>query len=299
MNRMAFTVPFTKQFFSGYLVDHYTYKLATLENALNKYSQLKSDILDGVEIIEDAEYEKSLRLEIRATYFQAMETLFELMFSLEPQRSSLDNRLLWYYLSTAQWRRHYKRITQIAKGRTSFLDRTIKLGENFETTFIEYLFYFGARDPEMLKAIRPGYESIKKFIVAFAKEFSDRAEYNAFKHALRAFPALTKFEAINKVTKKSLIAWDMSRSITYLIEGKDRSLSLETRPLDTERDVRMAQICSMLISNIVRSRKVHFVKGYQGHVHTFSEVAFPMATKRTINWMNFRLTLKLEDTKRK
>ena len=296
MNEMAFALPFTQQFFSGYLVDHFPYKLAMLDNSLRMYSQLKPVILDGIKKVDDAEYEKSVRLEIRATYFQAMETLFELIFSLEPRTSVVDNRLLWYYLSTAQWRKNYKRIGLIAEGDTSFLDRTIRIGKNFETSFIEYLFYYGAKDPKMLEAVRPGFESIKKFIVAFAKEFSDRGEYNAFKHALRAFPAMMKIEAIQRATQKRLITWDLSRSISYLTEGEDRSLTLETRPLDTERDMRMGQTCSLLISNIVRSRKAQFVKGYEAELHIFSDDIFPLATKKTVNMVKLKMTLKLEDT---
>lgn len=297
MNQVPFDLPFTRQFFSGYLVDHFDYKLITLYNALVKFPKLKADILDGLDTVDDAEYEKSIRLEIRATYFQAMETLFELIFSLEPRGDVIDNQRIWYFLSTAEWGEDFKRIRSIAKGQTALFDRAITAGSDLKVPFIQYLFYFGVTDPTMIQAIQASLDPIKKFLVAFAKEFSDRAEYNAFKHALRIFPAMRTFEAINRATQKPLITWDMTRSITYLTESDDGSISLETRPLDTERDMRMAQVCSRLISNIVRSRKVHFVKGYEGYIHTLSADSFPSATERTINWINFKFTIKPMDNR--
>ncbi len=292
MNPVPFDLPFTKQFFSSYLVDHYHYKLFTLYNALDKLPKLKHDILDGLDSVDEADYQKSLRLEIRATYFQAIETLFELIFSLDPRDDVVDNRHIWYFLSTAQWRENYNRISLIAQGDTAFLDRIITAGKNLEVPYIQYLFYFGVTEPSTLPAIVASLNPIKKFLVAFAKEFSDRAEYNAFKHALRILPTLQKFEAISKGDGKPIITIDMSRSLTYLTEEDDGSISFNTRPLDTKRDMQMAQVCSRLISNIVRSRKIQFVKGYEGRLHTLSEDSFPSADERTFKWISFKVTIK-------
>jgi hypothetical protein len=299
MKHVPLDLPFTTQFFSGYLVDHFHYKAFVLYNVLQKYPQLKSDILDGLEIVNDGDFEKSIRLEIRATYFQAMETLFELIFSLEPRGGLFDNRRIWYFLSTARWRKNLKRIESIAQGETDFLDRDITANKNVKVPFIQYLFFFGVSESTMQPAIQASFDPIKKFLVTFAKEFTDRAEYNAFKHALRILPAMRSFEAINRVTQKPLISWDMTRSVSYLTEGDDRSISLETRPLDTERDMRMTQVCSHLISNIVRTRKAHFVKGYKGVIHTLAAEALRSATKRTIPWMNFKFTIKSNDNRKR
>ena len=42
----------------------------------------------------------------------------------------------------------------------------------------------------MLQAVNASFDPIKKFLVALATEFSNRDEYNAFKHALRIMPML-------------------------------------------------------------------------------------------------------------
>jgi hypothetical protein len=292
MNSVPFEIPFARQFFSGYLVDHFLYKQFTLFNAIEKFPKLKSDILDGLDEVVDSDYEKSLRIEIRATYLQAVETLFELIFSLEPRGAVIDNRNIWYSLSTSEWRKNYERIESIAKGETDFLDRVVTAGKELKVPFIQYLFYFGVTNPSMLDAVKASFDPIKKFLRTFADEFSDRQEYNAFKHALRIFPTLTKFEVGPHGSDKPIISWDMARSMTYLTEEDDGSVAFRTKPLDTERDMRMGLVCSYLISNIVRSRKAHFVKDYQGHLHTFTEESFPSANERAIKWLNLKLTIK-------
>lgn len=291
MNPIPFEIPFTTQFFSGYLIDHFLYKQYTLFNALEKLPTLKSQALDGLDEIDDVEYARTLRLEIRATYFQAVETLFELIFSLEPRGNVIDNRHIWYFLSTADWRENYKRIGTIASGDTAFLDSTITAADTLKVPFIQYLFYFGVTNPSMLDAVRSSFDPIKKFLIAFAREFSDRDEYNAFKHALRIFPTLQKVEFGPHGSETPLLTLDMTNSMTYLIEDKD-SISLRTKPLDTMRDMRMGLVCSYLISNIVRSRRAHFTKNLDGHLHTFSDESFPSANEHNVTWTTFKLTMK-------
>jgi hypothetical protein len=290
MKSIPIETPFTQQFFSGYLIDHFLYKQCALYNIIDNLDKLKPDILKGLEDIDDTEFVKTLRLEIRATYFQAIETLFELIFSLEPRTSVIDNRHIWYYLSTSEWRENYKRIESIAEGDTAFLDRIVYAGEELKIPFIQYLFYFGVSNPDMLDSINKSFDPIKKFLVSFAQEFSDRAEYNAFKHALRILPAMQKFEVGIHGSEKPTITLDMSNSFTYIAE-EGESISFRTKPIDTIRDMKMGSVCSCLISNIIRSRRVHFVKNYEGRINIFSDEAFPLANERNVNWSNFKFTV--------
>ncbi len=291
MNSIPFNIPFTHQFFSGYLVDHFLYKQFTLYNILENYKELKPSVLKDLEDICDDEYQKSLRIEIRATYFQAIETLFELVFSLEPRTSYVDNKHIWYYLSTSQWRQNYKRIEQISSGDTTFLDREIIAGKDIKVSFAQYLFYFGVTNPTMLDAVTASIDPIKKYLIAFSKEFIDRDEYNAFKHSLRIVPALQKIEIGTSGSDKTFVSLDMNNSMTYIIEEGD-SISFKTKPIDTLRDMRMSLVCSYLISNIVRSRKQYFTKNGDGYLHTFNEESFPSSDIRNVNWMDFIMSFR-------
>jgi len=292
LNPIPIDSKFTDQFFTGYLIDHFLYKQFTLFNALEKLPNIKFQILDGIDDIDETEYLTTLRLEIRATYFQAIETLFELIFSLEPRGNIIDNRQIWYYLSTADWHKNYKSINSIASGDTTLLYRKIKINKMLTLTFVQYLFYFGLTDPSMIESALNSCEHIMKFLIAFAQEFSDRDEYNAFKHALRILPTMKKLEIIQKSSEKPITTFDLTNSMTYLIK-EDQSISFRTKPLDTIRDMRMSLICSQLISNIIRSRRVHFSQNKKSHLYMFSEENFQFANQRNVDWKNFKFKVEL------
>jgi len=132
MNRPDVPIPFARGFFGAYLVDHFLQKQYTLFNIILGFPQLKTAILEGLEDVKDADYLKSLRVEIRSTYFQAIETLFELVFSLEPHDGVIDNENIWYYLSTSKGVANYETIEAIAHGNTTFLDRKVVAGKGIE-----------------------------------------------------------------------------------------------------------------------------------------------------------------------
>jgi hypothetical protein len=314
MKAIPLDIHFMRQFFSGYLTDHFLYKQYTLYNALKAaqsrianpranplgrvrtifrigkpFSRPRS--LKGLDEIDYAAYAKSLRLEIRATYFQAIETLFEFIFSLEPRENVIDNRRIWYFLSTSRWRDNNERIARIAKSDTSFLDREITAGKMLTVPFIQYLFYFDVTNPSMLHAVRASFDPIKKFLVAFAQEFSDRDEYNAFKHALRILPAVQNVQIGSYGPTKPIVTLNMSNSMTYLIQERN-AISFRTKPLDTVRDLRMGQACAYLISNIVLSRRAHFARNLEVNLHTFSEASFSSANDRNVSWKDFKVTMK-------
>lgn len=313
MNHIPFDTPFTQQFFSGYLIDHFLYKQRTLYNALQmaerrapkprkpcrnwlvswllKVPSLSTaSVLRGLDEIDYPAFARTLRLEIRATYFQSIETLFELIFSLEPRGNVIDNRRIWYFLSTSEWKKNYHRIGAIAKGDTAFLEREITAGNKLKVPFAQYLFYFGVTNPSMLEAVKASFSPINKFLIAFATEFSNRDEYNAFKHALRIMPMFQNVQIGPHGFAKPTVVLDMNNSMTYMIEQKD-SVSFRTNTLDTARDMRMGQVCSYLISNIVRSRRAHFAKNPEGYLHTFTDTSFSSASERDMPWMNFNFTL--------
>lgn len=253
-----------EQFLRSYLVDHHYYKVVTIKNIIDQYDELKESVLSDVGLVEDDKYIDSLRAEIRATYYHAIETLFELIFALSPRKGIIDNSNIWYFLSTSSGFKNYKRIEEIAGGDTEFLDTEViagkkENGEHLEVPFGQYLFYFGITNPEVVDLIPESLSAIKDALIILAKEFSDRDEYNALKHGMRIFPTVKDVHV--KASKED--EWtklvDMSGSMSYLMKEKDESLSVHVVPMDTERDVRMTMLCSGLISNIIRTRRAALV----------------------------------------
>jgi hypothetical protein len=287
-------IPFLKIFFKSYLVDHFLHKQVTLLNILENYSKLKDEVMQGAGEIDDAQYLLSLRTEIRANLFQAIETLFELIFTLEGRNGVIYNPYIWYHLSTSHWRKNLSKIEAIGNGQVDFLDRIVIANPKtkLKVPFVQYVFYFGCVDISLMPAILNSLQPIKSILIALAKEFSDRDEYNAFKHSLRLFPIIRFFEFYKQGITDPLLKIDLSNSLTVLKKGTDDSMVFQIKPLDTVRDYRMCLLCCNLISNIVRSRRAHFYKGESVSLNTFSEETLPWATEShtKVNPMTIKLS---------
>ena len=91
----------------------------------------------------------------------------------------------------------------------------------------------------------------------FARDFSDRDQYNAFKHSLRVFRTIKSIKITKKDSQKSEDEIAMKDSISYLKINNDynKNVSLISKALDTTRDCHLALLSSRIISNIFRSRR--------------------------------------------
>src|SRR4051812_11432456 len=88
-----------KDFYSQFLSEHYLYKLTLLRNALANRSLTDESVASRIDAFDAASYRRSLQIEIHFTYFQIVESLFEMIFALEP----LIDVDLWYNLSHSNW----------------------------------------------------------------------------------------------------------------------------------------------------------------------------------------------------
>jgi hypothetical protein len=291
MNTPDFALPFSGGFFNSYLVDHFAYKQEALLFLHDHFQDLKTQLQEGMPDINEEQFLRTLRVEIRSNYFQAIETLFELIFALEPRGSVIDNRNLMYLLSTSDWRGNYDRILRIAGGDLAFLDRIVTAGPRVSVSFNQYLFFFGIVDNMMTQAIDASLLTIRKFLIAFASEFANRDEYNAIKHSMRLVHLMEEF-GFGPKGSTVRIKRDLKDSMSYMKQEKDSSLTMYTKPLDTVRDFKMTIVCSNLISNIFRSRKYHFTKDQSIELHTLTDESYVDATKRNLSWSALKLNFK-------
>jgi len=292
MKTSDLAIPFSGSFFQSYLVDHFLYKQESLLCFLRYYDELKAKLQEGISEINDEQYLQTLKVEIRGTYFQAIETLFELIFSLEPREGIIDNRNIWFFLSTSKWHDNYDRIQSIANGDLAFLDRPINANPNLSIPFIQYVFFFAVTNEANLKVVQDSFEPIRKLLRAFASEFTDRDEYNAIKHSVRLIHLMKDLVVAQRGSDETLIKRDFKDSMSYIKQEADGSLSAYTKPLDTVRDFKMTTVCSNLISNIFRSRRYHFTKDDSIVIHTLTDESFTDATKRNVDWTYFKMNFK-------
>jgi len=84
-----------KEFYKTYDPDYWLYKITLLKNCHDNFDQIKDVLKKELADVVDDDYRRVLRTEMHFMYFQMVETLFEIMFTI----SKHDNRNLWLALT--------------------------------------------------------------------------------------------------------------------------------------------------------------------------------------------------------
>lgn len=242
----------------------------TWKQILDNTDKFEKEVLEGaITGFEKADYQRTIKSEIRQSYYHAIETVFELIFALLPKNGQTNESEILLNLSTSEWRKNYDRISKIATDPDGlqFLDEQIKVHENGKTNEIQislsrFLFYFGiipesrSIPKKYLMLIEPSLKAIKLGLKIIANDFIQRGEYNSYKHGLRILPALKHFYILNSKTQKNIVDWELSDSMTYISkDSKTEEIKFTTKVFDTDRDIQMTLFCSNLISNLILLRK--------------------------------------------
>ena len=256
-----------EQFYSLYQYDYYVYKIVSLNSILENSNEFREKFIGNkIEKFEIKDFERVIKNEIRQTYFHSIETVYELIFALEPSKTGFEDLELLPNLIKSNWRKNYKRIDSISEdeSKLNFLDDELEINE-YVISLAQYLFYYGilpdnkAIPQRNIDLIPSSISAIKYGLQILAKDFSKRAEYNSYKHALRIVPAITHFTIMDKEKTKTIMKWDLSNSQTFVDMTKDYSeIKFTTRLFDTKRDVQLTLFVSNLISNIILLRKAAF-----------------------------------------
>jgi hypothetical protein len=289
-------------FYKYCLVDYWEYKINALANAITKYEKLKSDLLEGVDEINDRDCITAFKLDMHFTYFQIVECLFNMIFAL--LKKKIDNRKLWLYLSYFARpeisREAYKAIDRIAKGDTKLFDGLVVAGPHLNMPFVQYVFFFGGSFDVDEASMKKNLEKIKEALVLFAQDFVEREEYNAYKHSFRIFPAgPQKLEGINRSDGKILVTLTMRDSIASIKMEKDGSITQITKAFDWERDCRMALLCHALIFNLISTRRRFYFKDEKLFVNFFKDVDLRETSKMNSSLLDFKLNIKPPSPARK
>src|SRR5450759_5251940 len=89
-----------------------------------------------------------------------------------------------------------------------FHEKTVSLGE--------YVFYYNVTATgDYVDKIKVSLEAIKSGLYALAKEFSDRKEYNSYKHGLRLVQAMNFLKIARADNLNQIANFDLSDSLTY------------------------------------------------------------------------------------
>lgn len=286
-----------EEFYRTYDPDYWLYRISLLSNAHDNFGKIKKYLTEDLAEVSDEDYKRMLRTEMHFLYFQMVEALFEIIFAIAHH----DNRNLWVALTfsndrdTAFYSNAYYEIESLSLGKMKlFLYRKIITeiaGKKVETPLIRWLFYFiypsKMTDEEWIKNL----ENIEKMLLTFAQDFSERGEYNAYKHSLRFYNtdfALAISAIGMKQVKVNYTLGKSKDSIIFLEEhGRGnpnaqtngrRRIARTIKPFDFERDTRCCLIIHSLIKNMIYTRKYSLLKSYHDkefHFSTYLDVELP------------------------
>ena len=256
----------SKSIFQHYLKDFHKIKVLYLKHLLencNDYKYLLSDII--FDDTSEEELISTIKIEMRLTYFHAIETFFELLFAFTPNDNKhLEDENVLYNLAKSDWRKNYLEIRHISENKESlnFLDKKFDYSGNIISTG-HFIFYPGLvkknqYSPQMWADIINSVESLKHAIQFFAKDFSNRDEYNSYKHGLRIVPTINKFIIATAPKMENLLEFDLSNSFSYYGRTEKNSIKVITKNLDWERDYKMTYLCSDLIHQMIFFRRMAF-----------------------------------------
>lgn len=252
-----------EEFYRNYPEGYWLYRISLLKNAHDSFDAIKDSLTRDLEDAVAEDYKRMMRAEMHFLYFQMVEALFEIVFAL----CDHDNRDLWVALTFGEWGQTYRRVKQLAEGKLlepnlQGMVRAKFGGEEVEMSRLRWLFYFGfplsLTPEEWEKTIR----TIRSLLTMFARDFSDRDDYNAYKHSLRFYSSSYSF-GLGKPGEAPRLLGKGNDAINFLEEevvpvaGGEPEHRIRTtmKSFDFERDYRCAITVESLIGNLIKSRK--------------------------------------------
>ncbi len=262
-----------KEFYKTYDPDYWLYKISLLKNCHDNFDSIKDTLNADLSDVVDDDYKRALRTEMHFLYFQMVETLFEIIFAV----SKHDNRNLWLALTFSNWRNNYNEIVKLSE--TSYLFtskiKTTISGNEVEILLLRWIFYFVYPSKMTEDEWKNNLDKIKRLLLLFAKDFSDRGEYNAYKHSLRFYNSSFAMSIGLTGSQQMHTIGASNDSITYLEEqrkeqkGTGRILQT-TKPFDFERDCNCCLVIYLMIKNIISTRKYSILTELHGKSFDFS-----------------------------
>jgi len=262
-----------KEFYKTHDPDYWLYKISLLKNCHDNFDSIKDTLNDNLSGVVDDDYKRALRTEMHFLYFQMVETLFEIIFAV----SKHDNRNLWLALTFSNWKDNYNEIVKLSETSylfTSKIKTTISKNE-IEIPLLRWIFYFVYPSKMTEDEWKNNLDKIKRLLLLFAKDFSDRGEYNAYKHSLRFYNSSFAMSIGLTGSQQMHTIGASNDSITYLEEqrkeqkGTGRILRT-TKPFDFERDCNCCLVIYSMIKNIISTRKYSILTELHGKSFDFS-----------------------------
>ncbi len=258
-----------KEFYRMYDPDYWLYRIMLLKNSHDDFKLIKTSLTKNTKETKDEDFKRVIRTELHFLYFQMIETLFEIIFAI----SRHDNRNLWVvltfsnYKNTPFYSETYKRIEKL-NSYSDIFAKKIKTeieGKKVEIPLLRWIFYFFYPTKLNNDEWRKNLENIKKLLLIFARNFTDRGEYNAYKHSLRFYNAPFSMAIGISGSKKMYSLGSSQDCIVFLEERKKKNregkmvstgqISKTRKPFNFQRDYELCILIYVMIKTIIDTRK--------------------------------------------
>ena len=281
-----------KDFYDSYQTNYFDYKQSCNKSILDKTTEELIVIADGIVDYDEKSFRRTIKMDTRLTYLLAVDTLFELIFALLPNknRELMDEKIIEQLSRKNQY---FPELKKFIVGKPNEFDKlkyVITYTGNKSCSVLRYLFYNGLFETKYEKEILESVDAMENAIPFFCGEIiNNREELNSFKHGLRVIPFFNSLTLGNPET--SHIKFDMIDSITFQTQDKT-TRTLHTKPLDYARDIALTLYISNMIHNIIvlrRSKQKPPLKQESTSVMAFKKDSLDKARKANIQFGNIKL----------
>ncbi|MFX1258160.1 MAG: tetratricopeptide repeat protein [Promethearchaeota archaeon] len=257
-----------KDFYKSYFLSYWEVKIETLKYQINNFEEFNKSIVDKEEFSEiqnlDLKLRSVINFDIHSLLFQITEALFSTMFALE----NFDDEYLWFNLSFPKdsSERSFAVYDKISKFQNYYWVEQylidIKLVGDQEIPLWEYLFYFHVNLDNYKVDINRNRDNILKLLHKLASIFSDRNDFNAYKHSLRCYPSSLKLTFISERSQKVIDQKFSKYGINFLtkseINENDESINLTYKSFSPTEDLYHIEKAFHLLSNIIETRRAYY-----------------------------------------
>ena len=270
------------QFYKNYLLDYWEVKYKYLQHQIETFEEQKKKLSEISGFATITNYEEKfftlLKFELHFLKFQIIEALFSFIFALEEG----DDINLWFNLS-------FPKDTSLRSfavyDRISSLNNKIKMGnylkedindEGKRVPLWKYLFYFKIDTSSYKKNFERISENIISLLYKMAAVFTDRDDYNAYKHSLRCYSSSGFVLSIKPHgSDKFLPAGYAKHGIKYLSKDEKNDntiINITFKAFSLKEDSYYIEKAIKSLKIIIKTRISHFYNKKIKDVYFFEDV---------------------------
>ena len=262
-----------ENFYRSFQLNYFDYKQATSKYILG-LTDAEINEFAGSMVDHDIEhYKRAIYMDIRQTYLLCIDTFFEVLYALLPEKlhkrnqsfALMDDKIVEQLNRKKPYIKEIEKHLKNKPNNFNKLDNIVEYSNGVNTykcTVLQYIFYDGLFESKYDKEISESIPALVKAFNFLCHEVVDtREELNSYKHGLRILPFMNTFHLTNSTNDIKEVSLDMSNSVSFQTISKDKKTrTIHTKTFDFQRDIAMTNYISFLLHNIIALRRRRYIK---------------------------------------